>query len=98
MKRSNKILEYKKELLDLFSKIPKEKDFLALFLKDMFTPNEIETLALRWQIVKKLNEGATHREVVGDLKLGIATVNRGSRALRNKIGGFYLMLTKLKGK
>jgi TrpR family transcriptional regulator, trp operon repressor len=95
MKRSTKILEYKKELLDLFSKIPQNKEFMALFLKDMFTPNEIETLALRWQIVKKLNKGATHREVAGELRLGISTVTRGSRALRNKNGGFSQILKKL---
>ena len=68
---------------------------MAEFLKDILTPNEFEAMALRWQIVKKLNKGETHREVAGDLGLGISTVNRGSRELRNKNGGFALMLKRL---
>ena len=93
--KNNKISDYKKELLEVFLKIGSSKEFVALFLKDMFTPNEIENLALRWQIVKKLNKGETHREVAGDLGLGISTVTRGSRMLRNKNGGFHQMLKKV---
>ncbi len=92
---NNKIPEYKKELLEVFSKFGSDKSFIELFLKDMFTPNEIENLALRWQIVKKLSKGETHREVAGDLGLGISTVTRGSRMLRSKAGGFHQMLKKL---
>lgn len=92
---NNKISDYKKELVDIFSKIGSDKEFVALFLKDMLTPNEVEILALRWQTVKKLNKGETHRNVAGDLGLGISTVTRGSRTLRNKNGGFHKMLNKL---
>ncbi|MES3031661.1 MAG: Trp family transcriptional regulator [Patescibacteria group bacterium] len=96
MKHSNKkIPEYKQELVEVFSKITSDKELMALFLKDILTPNEFEALALRWQIVKKLNKGETHRSVVGDLGLGMSTVTRGSRMLRNKNGGFNLMLKKL---
>lgn len=91
---NNKISEYKKELVEVFSKLSSDKEFVALFLKDMFSPNEIETIALRWQIVKKLNKGETHRSIAGDLSLGVITVARGSRMLRNKNGGFNLMLKK----
>lgn len=92
---SKKIPEYKKELVEVFSKIHGDKNFMAEFLMDILTPAEFETLALRWQIVKKLNKGETHRSVAGDLSLGISTVTRGSRELRNKNGGFHLMLKKL---
>jgi len=92
---SKKISEYKQELVEVFSKIVNNKELVTLFLKDILTPNEFETLALRWQIVKKLNKGETHRSVVGDLGLGMSTVTRGSRMLRNKNGGFNLMLKKL---
>lgn len=96
MKKPNKkILEYKKELVEIFSKIQGDKRFMAEFLLDILTPAEFEDLALRWQIVKKLNEGDTHREIAGELGLGISTVTRGSRELRNKNGGFSLMLKKL---
>jgi TrpR family trp operon transcriptional repressor len=91
---SGKIPEYKKELVEVFSKISPDKEFAFLFLKDILTPNEIETLALRWQIIKKLNNGETHRAIAGELGLGISTVTRGSRTLSNKNGGFARMLKK----
>ena len=93
--KNNKIPEYKEELIKVFSKIASNKELATLFLKDILTPNEFETLALRWQIVKKLNKGETHRSVVADLGLGMSTVTRGSRMLRNKNGGFNLILKKL---
>ena len=92
---SNKILEYKKELVETFAKIFGDKKLMTEFLTDILTPTEFEALALRWQIVKKLNKGETHRSVAEDLGLGISTVTRGSRELRNKNGGFHLMLKKI---
>jgi len=92
---SSKIPEYKKELIEIFSRIQGDKKLMEEFLKDILTPAEYETVALRWQIVKKLSKRETHRQVAGELGLGISTVTRGSRELRNKNGGFHLMLKKL---
>ncbi len=92
MKKSEKINEYKKELTDLFTQVSGNKNLMQEFLQDILTPAEFDDLALRWQIVKKLNKGETHREIAGELKLGISTVTRGSRELRNKKGGFALHL------
>ncbi len=91
---SKKILEYKKELVEIFSKINGDRQLMAEFLVDILTPAEFEAMALRWQIVKKLNKKETHRSIAGDLGLGISTVTRGSRELRNKNGGFTLVLKK----
>lgn len=97
MKHKNKkIPKYKQELVEVFSAIIGDKKLMAEFLMDILTPAEFEALALRWQIVKKLKKGETHREIAGDLGLGISTVTRGSREFRNKDGGFHLMLNKLK--
>lgn len=96
MKHTNhKIPEYKKELVEVFSKVFGDRKLMTEFLVDILTPAEFETMALRWQIVKKLNKGETHRSIAGDLGLGVSTVTRGSRELRNKNGGFHLMLKKL---
>ena len=91
----NKILEYKKELVETFAKIFGDKKLMTEFLTDILTPTEFEALALRWQVVKKLKKGETHRSIAEDLGLGISTVTRGSRELRNKNGGFHLMLKKI---
>jgi len=92
---SNKISDYKKELVDTFAKIFGDKRLMTEFLTDILTPTEFEALALRWQIVKRLKKGETHRSIAEDLGLGISTVTRGSRELRNKNGGFHLMLKKI---
>ncbi len=94
-KMKNNLQQYKKELVEVFSKISGNRGLMEEFLKDILTPVEFETMALRWQIVKKLNNGETHRDVAGDLGLGISTVTRGSREMRNKNGGFVLVLKKL---
>jgi len=97
MKHKNKkIPEYKKELVEVFSSIHGDGDLMAEFLMDILTPAEFEAMAIRWQVVKRLNKGDPHRSIAGDLGLGISTVTRGSREFRNKNGGFHLMLKKLK--
>lgn len=56
------------------------------FLRGILTPQELEQLALRLQIVKRLKKGETQRDIADDLGVGIATVTRGSREL--KLGRF----------
>lgn len=95
MNKKEKLKEFKKELLEVFIKVGNNKNLLAEFLIDIMTPRELDEIAVRWQIVKKLNKGKTHREVAGELGIGISTVNRGSRELRNKNGGFAQILNKI---
>jgi Trp operon repressor len=87
--------QYKKEIIEVFSKISGDKELMFEFLRDILTPAEFDEISFRWQIVKKLNKGETHRSIAGDLGLGISTVARGSRELRNKNGGFALVFKKL---
>jgi Trp operon repressor len=94
MKKKEKLKDYKKELLEVFMKAGSNKELMAEFLVDIMTPAELEEVAIRWQIIKRLNNKETHREIAGDLGVGISTVNRGSRELRNKNGGFALLLKK----
>ncbi len=91
----NNIVQYKKEVVEVLSKINGDKNLMAEFILDILTPAEFEALALRWQIVKRLNKGEDHRAIAGELGIGVSTVTRGSRELRNKKGGFHLMLKKL---
>lgn len=80
------------EVLRLASRDPK---LFELFLKDLLTPRELREIGVRWQIIKRLAQGENQRVIAGDLKIGIATVTRGSRMLSNPSGGFNLMLEKL---
>ena len=80
--------QYKKELIETISRISKDKQLLADFIRDILTPHEFENIAVRWEIVKKLAKGEYQESIAEDLHVGVATVTRGSREMRKKEGGF----------
>ena len=88
--------QYKKEVVEVISKIAKDKGLLADFIKDVLTPREYENIGVRWQIVKRLAKGEHQTAIAEDLHLGVATVTRGSREMRDKEGGFRKTLKSLK--
>ncbi len=88
--------QYKKEVVEVFYKVAKDKVLLADFIKEILTPREFENIAVRWQIVKRLDKGEHHQSIAGDLRLGVATVTRGSREMRKKDGGFRRALKLIK--
>ncbi|MFH0979786.1 MAG: Trp family transcriptional regulator [Candidatus Roizmanbacteria bacterium] len=73
------------ELVEVFLKNRSKVEMLE-FLKGILTPREIEELTTRLQIVKLLKKGLPHQEIARRLKVGVATVTRGSREL--KMGRF----------
>lgn len=92
----NNIDQYKREVIEILSKISKDKQLLADFIRDILTPHEFENIAVRFQIVKRLAKGEHHQTIAEDLHLGVATVTRGSREMRKKEGGFRRALKILK--
>jgi len=92
----NNLDKYKKEIIEVISKIAKDKQLLADFTKDILTPREFENLSVRWQIVKRLAKGEHHASIAESLHLGVATVTRGSREMRKKEGGLRKALKVIK--
>lgn len=88
--------QYKKEVVEVIHKISKDKQLLADFVRDILTPHEFENIGVRWQIVKRLAKGEHHQSIAEDLRVGVATVTRGSREMRKKEGGFQKALKLLK--
>jgi TrpR family trp operon transcriptional repressor len=82
------------ELFELLASIkdPAEAKLLA---EDLLTPQEVDSIAERWQLVQELVKGTTQRDIVKKLKISIAKVTRGSRMLRYGDGGFAHFLKKL---
>lgn len=85
---------YFKELCAALAKI-RNKQEARKILKDILTPREIAALTQRLQIIKLLAKGVSHREISKKLRVSIAKVTRGSRALRRNHGGFPLLLKRL---
>ena len=52
------------------------------FLEGILTIKELEEIPTRLQIVKMLKQGMPQHEIAEQLKIGIATVTRGSKELQ----------------
>ncbi|WP_019528218.1 Trp family transcriptional regulator [Dasania marina] len=51
-------------------------------LRSLLTPSELSEISKRLQIFKLLEQGMPQRQIAEKLGVGIATVTRGSRALK----------------
>jgi Trp operon repressor len=71
---------------------------LVIFLQDILTPQELEELGLRWEIIQLLNAGMPQREIAAKLKCSVTTVSRGSGQLKYGFGGFDKALGKINQK
>jgi len=76
------------ELIDLLLSIKKREE-MKDFLLGILTPKEHLEINTRLQIVKRLKKGISQHKIARDLKVGIATVTRGSREL--KLGRFKVV-------
>lgn len=71
---------YFKELVKVFSSISSPKE-MENFLYGIFTPQELEEIQVRLQIVKLLKKGIPQHDIAQRLKIGVATVTRGSKEI-----------------
>ena len=71
------------ELIEIFARTGDPEDMGVLF-KEMFTPSEIDTLTLRWQLCKDLYEGKTQRKIAAEHKISLCKITRGSKLLKAK--------------
>jgi TrpR family trp operon transcriptional repressor len=69
------------ELINVFSGI-KSKDEMEDFLKGILTPKELLELPNRLKIIRMLKKGIAQQEIAKGLKVGVATVTRGSMELQ----------------
>lgn len=53
-------------------------------LQELLTPSEVSEISKRLQIFKGLEAGMPQRQIAEKLGVGIATVTRGSRALKRR--------------
>ncbi len=88
MKRSHR------ELYTLIAAVENERE-AQLLLSDLFTHQEIESLAERWQLIRQLSNGTSQREIASNLGVSISKITRGSTMLKHGSGGFRHFLRKL---
>ncbi len=83
-----------RDLYALFASIDDEKE-CEMLLKDILTPQELETIAERWQLVQALARGMPQREIAKKCDVSISKITRGSHELQYGSGGFKHFLKKL---
>ena len=75
-------------LIEMFLSI-KSKGDMKDFLLGILTPKELEEIPTRLSIVKMLKKRTSQHEIAEKLKVGIATVTRGSKEIQK--GRFKLV-------
>lgn len=90
-----KIDVYKQQLYKALLLLQKEQD-VARFLYDLATPGEIENLAGRLEVAKRLDNGESQRMVSAETGVSIATVTRVNRFLKQGKGGYTRAIKLLK--
>jgi TrpR family transcriptional regulator, trp operon repressor len=74
-----------RQLLHVISTID-DLDELERFFKDLFTPAELDDLALRWKLLKDLYRGLPQRKIANKYGISLCKITRGSRVLKKKDG------------
>jgi TrpR family transcriptional regulator, trp operon repressor len=65
------------------------------FLESLLTANEISEIASRWELVKRLEQGQSQRQIARQLGLSLCKITRGSRELKKKDAPFQHMIAAL---
>lgn len=68
-------------LIDTLLSIKTRKEMFE-FLLGIFTPQELEEIPTRLQIVKRLKQGMSQHRIAKELHVGVATVTRGSKEIQ----------------
>lgn len=69
-----------------------------MLLKDILTPQELDSVAERWQLIQMLDAGVPQREIAKKLGISISKITRGSRMMQYGSGGFDMFLKRVKRK
>lgn len=61
-------------------------------LNALLTPSEAHDLSARWELVKRLDQGETQRQIARSLHLSLCKITRGSRELKKPDSAFRKLL------
>ena len=71
------------EVIRILAKITSHKD-MEKFLDEILTENERRDISLRWELMKKINEGIPQRTIASELGISLCRITRGSKILKSK--------------
>lgn len=70
------------ELAQVFTEITDIKT-MESFFEEIFTEAERKDLALRWQLMKMLNQKKTQRDIASQLGISLCKITRGAKIVKD---------------
>jgi TrpR-related protein YerC/YecD len=64
------------------------RDEAARFFRDLCTRHELEEMSSRWEVVRRLGEGHSYRQIHDLTGVSTATITRIAQWLRHGTGGY----------
>jgi TrpR family trp operon transcriptional repressor len=61
----------------------KNRRDMEQFLGEVLTPAERHDLALRWELMRRLDMGTPQRQIASDLGISLCKITRGAKVLKN---------------
>jgi len=83
------------KVIEVFTEVSDATTMKRLF-EEVFTPAEIQDVALRWRLMTMLHDGISQRQIASELKISLCKITRGSKVLkrRNSVSKKILDFTK----
>jgi len=81
--RSKRVIISEEDIISVFSSI-RDCNEMNRFFHEILTQSEIQNLALRWELMKKLKQGIPQRKIASDLKISLCKITRGSKIVKNR--------------
>lgn len=66
------------------------------FMRDLCTLGELSAMAERWQVAREIKKGTPYRSIVEKTGSSSATITRVAHWVHHGMGGYKLMLERLK--
>jgi len=54
------------------------------FIKEVFSPSEIENISKRWKVMEMLKRGISQRSIAAKLGVSLCRITRGSKLLKTR--------------
>jgi TrpR family trp operon transcriptional repressor len=61
----------------------KDRADMERFLGEVLTPAELRDLSLRWELMRKLSQGISQRQIAAELGISLCKITRGAKILKD---------------
>jgi TrpR-related protein YerC/YecD len=73
-------------------------DEVRIFLEDLCTPAELESMVDRWRVAQLLEQGLSYREINELTQVSVTTIGRVARFMEMGSGGYRTVLDRIGSK